>query len=183
MAKRYPEIEPRLQAFIERQPVFFVATAAPTGHINLSPKGLDTLRVLGPQRVLWLNLTGSGNETAAHLLDDDRMTLMFCSFDAEPKILRVYGHARVLHPRDPRWTELSGMFPAHPGARQLIDLAVDLVQTSCGFGVPLFATAGERGMLKEWTEKKAAGGIEHYWASRNAVSIDGKPTGVIDLGD
>ncbi|MGF1546759.1 MAG: pyridoxamine 5'-phosphate oxidase family protein [Thiotrichales bacterium] len=178
MAKTHPEIEPRLQDFIARQSMFFVATAAPTGRINLSPKGLDTLRVLGPRRVIWLNLTGSGNETAAHLCESDRMTLMFCAFDGEPKILRLYGHARVVHPRDPDWRRLSELFPAQPGARQVIDLDVDRVQTSCGFGVPLFTLDGNRELLAQWSERKIANGLEDYWSRKNAVSIDGKPTGI-----
>jgi hypothetical protein len=180
MGKQYSEITDHLRQFIERQKMFFVATAAADGRINLSPKGLDTLRVLGPNRVLWLNLTGSGNETAAHLLENDRMTLMFCAFDGDPVILRLYGHARVVHPRDPEWHEWAQLFPALPGARQIIDVAVDLAMTSCGMGVPLFDFRGERGQLDAWAARKGADGIAQYWRQKNQLSLDGKPTKILE---
>ncbi len=180
MGKKYPEIDEKQQAFIERQKIFFVATAPSGGRINLSPKDTASLRVLGKNRVLWLNLTGSGNETAAHLLEDDRMTLMFCAFEGPPKILRLYGHARSIHPRDDAWNELLSHFSATAGARQLIEMDVDLVHTSCGFGVPLFDFVGERDELRNWIEKKGEAGIARYWEERNAVSLDGKPTGIFD---
>lgn len=176
MGQRYPEIPEKLVPFIQRQKLFFVATAASDGRVNVSPKGMDTLRLLGPDRVLWLNLTGSGNETAAHLLENDRMTIMFCAFEGEPMILRLYGHARTIHPRDPAWDELIGRFPPLAGARQVIDLRVDLVQTSCGMGVPFFEYRGEREQLRQWAEKKGRDGIEQYWRQKNPLSIDGKPT-------
>lgn len=181
MGQRYPDIPDRLAEFIGRQQVFFVATAACDGRINLSPKGMDSLRVLDPNRVIWLNLTGSGNETAAHLLENDRMTLMFCAFDGDPLILRLYGHARSVHPRDPEWAGLIARFPALPGARQIVDLNVDLVQTSCGMGVPLLDFRGERPQLNAWADKKGVDGIRQYWEQRNRVSLDGRPTRI--LGD
>lgn len=180
MGQRYAEITPRLIQFIQQQKIFFVATAASDGRINLSPKGVDTLRVLGPNRVAWLNLTGSGNETAAHLLDNDRMTLMFCAFEGDPVILRLYGHARLYHPRDPEWGELARLFPDIPGARQVIDLNVDLAMTSCGMGVPFFEYRGERGQLEAWADRKGKDGIEQYWRQKNQVSIDGKPTKILE---
>lgn len=180
MGQRYAEITPRLIQFIQQQKIFFVATAASDGRINLSPKGVDTLRVRGPNRVAWLNLTGSGNETAAHLLDNDRMTLMFCAFEGDPVILRLYGHARLYHPRDPQWGELARLFPDIPGARQVIDLNVDLAMTSCGMGVPFFEYRGERGQLEAWADRKGKDGIEQYWRQKNQVSIDGKPTKILE---
>lgn len=179
MAQRYAEIPERLADFIQRQRMFFVATAAPDGRINVSPKGMDTLRVLAPDRVIWLNVTGSGNETAAHLLDSNRMTLMFCAFDGDPLILRLYGQARAVHPRDAQWVALTAHFPPIPGARQVNDMHVDLVQTSCGMGVPLYEFKGERDQLRRWAEKKGATGIAEYWEQKNQTSIDGKPTKIL----
>jgi hypothetical protein len=178
MAQQYDEISDRLRAFIERQPMFFVATAARGGRVNVSPKGLDSLRVLDPNRVVWLNGTGSGNETAAHLLDVDRMTIMFCSFVREPLILRLYGTAREVQPGDSAWAELSGLFPPMRGARQLYDVHVELVQTSCGYGVPLMETVGQRELMDGWAAKKGEDGLAAYHAEKNVVSIDGFPTGL-----
>jgi len=122
MAKKYNKIEKSIHEFILQQKMFFVGTAAPNGHVNVSPKGLDSLRVLNENRVVWLNLTGSGNETAAHLLENDRMTIMFCAVEGKPLILRLYGHALAVHPRDDEWDELSSLFPEHLGARQIFDM-------------------------------------------------------------
>lgn len=180
MGQKYSEISTCHRQFIEAQKLFFVATAAGDGRINLSPKGLDTLRVLGPNRVVWLNLTGSGNETAAHLPESDRMTLMFCAFEGDPVVLRLYGHARLFHPRDPEWSGLAALFPSIPGSRQVVDMQVDLVQTSCGFGVPFFEYRGQRGQFEAWAEKKGRDGIEQYWRQKNQVSIDGKPTRILE---
>lgn len=180
MGQKYSEITDRHRQFIAAQKLYFVATAARDGRINLSPKGLDTLRVLGPNRVAWLNLTGSGNETAAHLLDSDRMTLMFCAFAGDPVILRLYGQARAIHPRDAEWGELATLFPPIPGARQVVDFAVDLAMTSCGMGVPLFDYRGQRGQLDAWAEKKGENGIAQYWREKNRLSLDGKPTRITE---
>ena len=179
MAQRYAEISDKLMQFIHRQKLFFVATAAGDGRINLSPKGMDTLRVMGPNHVVWLNVTGSGNETAAHLIENDRMTIMFCAFEGDPMILRLYGHARLFHPRDSIWSELIEQFPSNVGARQLIDFNVDLVQTSCGMSVPIFEYKGEREQLNQWAEKKGKDGIEQYWQQKNQTNIDGKPTHIL----
>lgn len=178
MAKQFPRLDDRLSAFIAAQRLFFVATAAADGRVNLSPKGCDSLRVLSPERVAWLNLTGSGNESAGHLRQNPRMTLMFCSFDAQPLILRLYGQARVLHPQDGAWAEHLALFPPHPGARQVFLLDIDLVQTSCGFAVPHFEYQGERPTLANWAEKKGEGGLRDYWAEKNQLTIDGFPTGM-----
>lgn len=175
MGKQYSEISEKLQAFIAAQQIFFVATAAAEGRVNLSPKGMDSLRVVDANRVVWLNYTGSGNETAAHLAESPRMTVMFCSFESEPKILRLYGTAHEVQPGDEAWNELGQLFPPMIGARQIFDMHVDLVQTSCGFAVPFFEYRGEREMLKEWAEKKGEEGVREYWRERNSVSLDGKP--------
>jgi hypothetical protein len=176
VAKQLPSLDERLSAFIEAQPVFFVASAARGGRVNLSPKGRDTLRVLAPNRVAWLNLTGSGNETAAHVLDSNRITLMFCAFEGPPLILRLYGEAAILHPGEPNWDELIAPFPHHLGVRQLFDVTLDLVQTSCGLGVPLLDIRAERDTLERWAERKGRAGVEAYWREHNALSIDGLPT-------
>ena len=184
MAKQYSEITKAHQAFIEQQQIFFVGTAGQSGRVNVSPKGMDSLRVLGPNRVVWLSVTGSGNESAAHVAENGRMTVMFCSFESAPMILRLYGEAGVVYPRDPDWDGLIGKFPPLPGTRQLFDLRVDIVQTSCGMAVPLYDYEGDssakrlrqREALNEWANKKGTDGVEAYWKEKNQVSIDGMPT-------
>ena len=178
MSQQFDAISDRHRAFIERQPMFFVATAAREGHVNVSPKGLDSFRVLGPNRVVWLNGTGSGNETAAHLLDTNRMTVMFCSFGREPLILRLFGSARTVQPGDEDWGELVGLFPPLPGARQVYDVAVDLVLISCGYGVPLMEPTSQRELMPTWATKKGPDGLAAYWAKKNTTSLDGLPTGL-----
>ncbi len=176
MAKQYEHIDDAHKAFIVQQKVFFVGTAGAEGRVNVSPKGMDSLRVLGPNRVVWLSVTGSGNESAAHVLENGRMTVMFCSFEGAPMILRLYGAAKVIYPRDDDWTSLIGEFPETPGTRQLFDLSVKVVQTSCGMAVPLYEYQTDREMLNKWAAKKGPEGIEAYWQEKNQVSIDGKPT-------
>ena len=178
MGKKYQALTPEQVDFIAAQRLFFCATAAPAGRVNVSPKGGDALRVLDPNRVVWLNLTGSGNETAAHVLESPRMTLMFCAFEGEPKILRLYGTARTVTPGSEDWDELNALFEAHAGARQIFDLGIDLVQTSCGFGIPYFDYAGERDKLRAWAERKGEEGVREYWRLKNARSLDGKDTGM-----
>jgi hypothetical protein len=180
MARFYPALEDRHRDFIAAQKLFFTATAPANGRINLSPKGMDSLRLLDPGRVAYLDLTGSGNETAAHLRHDGRMTLMFCSFDAEPLILRLYGRGQVVRRQDAAWAELRRHFPALPGERQLIVLEIDSVQTSCGYAVPLYDYRGERDTLARWAEKKGPTGLLDYWREKNTVSIDGLPTGLLE---
>lgn len=179
MAKRYTEISGKLKEFIENQKIFFVATATADGRINLSPKGMDSLRVLDQNRVAWLNLTGSGNETAAHVQENPRMTILFNAFEGEPMILRLYGNARVIHRNDAEWSQLFPLFSPLPGARQIFDVAVDLVQTSCGMAVPFFNYTGEREQLIELTVKKGEAGIQEYWREKNQISLDGKPTHIV----
>jgi len=186
MAKQYEQITAQLQGFIECQKMFFVGTAAREGKVNVSPKGMDSLRVLEPNRVVWLNVTGSGNETAAHLAANGtdngngtkggRMTLMFCAFEGPPTILRLYGTARAVYPRDDEWAALIKHFTLLPGTRQLFDMSVELVQTSCGMAVPLYDYQANRDSLNEWAQEKGPEGIEAYQRQKNQVSIDGLPT-------
>ncbi|WP_424974004.1 pyridoxamine 5'-phosphate oxidase family protein [Dinoroseobacter sp. S124A] len=180
MAKQFPRIGLGHQNFIEAQQIFFVATAAPEGRVNLSPKGMDSLRVLGPNRIAWLNVTGSGNETAGHLKQSPRMTLMWCSFDATPMILRAYGTARTVQRDSADWAELADLFPGGPEKRQVYDLSVEMVQTSCGYAVPTADGMTERPVLKDWAADKGEDGIRAYWAERNRTTIDGAPTGIED---
>jgi hypothetical protein len=178
LAKRFSQLNSELIEFISQQKMFFVATAATEGRVNLSPKGMDSLRVLDANTVAWLNLTGSGNETAAHVLEDGRMTIMFCAFEGRPLILRLYGRAQVYHARDNDWEAYAGLFKMLPGARQIFVLSIDLVQTSCGLGVPLLDYQGERGKLIQWAEHRGPHGIAEYWERKNQLSLDGKPTGI-----
>ncbi len=177
MGKFFDSISPELAAFIEEQPVFFVGTAplAASGHVNLSPKGLDTLRILSPTRVAYLDLTGSGNETAAHLQENGRITFMFCSFGKTPMILRLYGRGRVVPLGSAEWPEWAGLFPTLPGTRQVIVGDIETVQTSCGFGVPLMELVEPRETLTRWVEKKSPEELRAYWQQKNARSLDGLP--------
>ena len=179
MGKQYTQLSDHLTDFIARQKIFFVGTAAADGRVNVSPKGMDTLRVVSANRVVWLNLTGSGNETAAHLLEQSRITLMFCAFEGDPLILRLYGHARALHPRDSEWAALLPLFPNLNGSRQVVDVAIDLVQTSCGMAVPFLDFKSGRDQLEKWADKKGAQGVREYWEEKNQISLDGKPTHIL----
>ncbi|PWJ55552.1 pyridoxamine 5'-phosphate oxidase [Dyadobacter jejuensis] len=180
MGKITAQITDAHKQFIASQKLFFVGTAAAKGTVNVSPKGMDSLRVLSPNRVIWLNVTGSGNETAAHLLENDRMTLMFCAFEGKPLILRLYGTAKAYHPRDAQWEEFIHLFPALPGSRQLFDLEIDTVQSSCGMAVPLMDYQGDRHELNEWATKQGEEGIAEYWSRKNRKSIDGFETSIFD---
>jgi Pyridoxamine 5'-phosphate oxidase len=174
------KLNPSLIDFIRAQPMFFVGSAAADGRVNVSPKGLDSLRVIDETTIIWLNLSGSGNETAAHVRELPRMTLMFCAFDGEARILRTYGTARVVHPSDHAWPELIARFPVMAGARQIFELTIDLVQTSCGSGVPKMELTEQRGPTEMLPFYAAMGedGLKAYWQRKNTVSIDGKPTGI-----
>ncbi|MBZ0069340.1 MAG: pyridoxamine 5'-phosphate oxidase family protein [Thiobacillus sp.] len=180
MARFYPALEARHRDFIAAQKLFFTASGTGDSRINLSPKGMDSLRVLSDSRVAYLDLTGSGNETAAHLKHDGRMTMMWCSFDADPLILRLYGHGHVVRRQDAAWAELHPHFAALPGERQIIVLDIDAVQTSCGYAVPTYTYIGERDTLARWAEKKGAVGLLDYWREKNQVSIDGLPTDLLE---
>jgi len=177
---KFTQIDENHKQFILEQKMFFVATAAPRGRVNVAPKGMDTLRVLEPDRIVWLSLTGAENETAAHLPESSRMTMMWCSFVRKPTILRAYGSASIVHPKDPQWHGLSKLFPSIPGTRQIFDLHIDFVLTSCGFGVPLYEFVGERDTLRRWAERKGEEGLRKFWADYNQLSIDGKPTAIVD---
>ena len=179
MAKLYQALNDKVRAFITEQKVFFVATAPTRGRINLSPKGLDTLRCLDDRTVAYLDLTGSGNETAAHLLEDGRMTMMFCSFSGSPLIVRLHGRGRVVHQRDEEWPTLYALFEEWPGVRQIMVMDIDSVQTSCGQGVPVYEFKHERDMLPRDAEARGPDGIEAYQRAHNLVSIDGLPTNLI----
>ncbi|MFZ3033181.1 MAG: pyridoxamine 5'-phosphate oxidase family protein [Parvibaculum sp.] len=183
MAKQFPALEPAHTDFIERQHMFFTAAAAADGRINLSPKGLDGLRVLTPNSVVYLDHTGSGNETAALLRADGRLTIMFCAFEGPPLILRLYGKGRVLPQGSDRHKKiLSDNFAGNEpiGARHMIELEFDLVQTSCGYGVPLFDYKEERTSLTRWAETQGKEGLKAYRQEKNMTSIDGRPTGLLD---
>jgi hypothetical protein len=178
MGKQYDAIPNNLNDFIKGQKIFFVGTAGAQGRVNVSPKGMDSFRIIDEHTVRWLNVTGSGNETAAHVLENQRMTIMFCAFEGKPLILRLYGNARAAHPDDDSWATWITDFPPLPGARQIFELHIDLVQTSCGFGVPFFDFNGEREQLNQWAEKKGPKQIAEYWSEKNAISLDGKTTGI-----
>ena len=175
MAKFFQELNAELQTFIAQQKIFFVATAMAEGRINLSPKGMDSFRIWDPQTVGFLNVTGSGNETAAHLAHQDRITLMFCSFEEKPLILRLYGHGQEIRPSDPDWATHLAQFPDLVGKRQIIRIKIDRIQTSCGYAVPFFDYQGEREQLLHWAEKKGEEGIRAYQRANNHTSIDGVP--------
>lgn len=180
MGKRLDNIPEDLQTFIEGQKIFFVGTARSEGTVNISPKGMDSLRVLSPNKVIWLNVTGSGNETAAHLLERPRMTIMFCAFEGKPLILRLYGKAKIFHPRDKSYQDYIGHFPHNISSRQIIELDVELVQTSCGYGVPFMDYKEERTQLNAWAEVKGEEKIKEYWKEKNTISLDGHETKILD---
>lgn len=180
MGKTYDAVDGRLAAWIQRQPVFFVATAplAPDGHVNVSPKGgIGSLVVLDPCTLAYLDLPGSGVETVAHLRENGRITLMWCAFDGPPQIVRVHGHGEVHERGSAGFTALASRFPRgdDPGARSVIVVHAERISDSCGFAVPLMDLAGERDLLDRFHAKRGPGGMDAYRRERNAVSIDGLP--------
>lgn len=183
MAKQYPSLNDELTTFVRAQKIFFVATAAEGTRINLSPKEGSALRVIDQNTVAYMDRTGSGNETAAHVAADGRVTIMMCSVEGPPQILRLYGQGEVLHRDGAAYRDvLAAHFDnqAPPGARQIVRLNIDLAQTSCGFGVPLFDFQAEREVLTRWATAKGPDGIEDYWREKNTTSMDGLPTGIFD---
>lgn len=183
MAEFHDALTDTLAAFIAAQPMFFVATACADGRINVSPKGMDTFRVLDAHRCAYLDLTGSGNETAAHIRHDGRVTVMFNSFTRNPMILRLYGHGRVARLDSPDYAAHIGRFPDLAGARQIIFIHIESVQTSCGYAVPEMTLESERPTLVKWAEKKGPDVVRAYHRDTNRVSIDGLETGILeDIG-
>lgn len=181
MARFFTELSAVHCAFIEQQKIFFVASAPSRGRVNLSPKGMDTFRVLSTSRVGYLDATGSGNETAAHLIENGRLTIMMCSFTTAPLIFRIYGRGRAVHSRDTDWAQFRPLFgPPLPGERQLVITEIESVQTSCGFGVPFFDYRGERPTLVDSAVRQGPEAMAAYRAQKNARSIDGLPTGLLD---
>lgn len=181
MGQAFASIEAAHREFIARQRIFFTASAAAGGRVNVSPKDTASLRILGPRQVVWMDLTGSGNETAAHLRAHGQLTVMFCGFEEPPMILRFYGRGRVLARGTAEYRDLlAAEFGSQerPGARQMILLDVDRVQSSCGYGVPRFDYVGERPTLTRWAQAKGEDGLEKYWRLKNSESIDGLPTGI-----
>lgn len=178
MAQFYEELNDKLIDFIRQQHVFFVASATDEGRVNCSPKGMDTLRVLNETTVAYLDLTGSGAETAAHVRADGRLTMMFCSFGEKPWILRLYGRGEIVRPIDPAWNDLKPNFLDILGQRQIVVLHVESCQTSCGFSIPKMQFVEERGELVKWAEKKGPEGLVEYRAKKNSRSIDGLETGL-----
>ena len=178
MGKQFPSMLPEHIAFIRKQHLFFVGSAplSPDGHVNLSPKGYDTFRVISDSQVAYLDVTGSGNETSAHIRENGRVTIMFCAFEGPPNILRLYGTGTVVLPGSERWDTLHGHFSPVPGARQIIAIDVHKVQTSCGFAVPFMTYEKERDTLERWAEQKGEEGLTAYRREKNAKSIDGLPT-------
>ena len=177
MAAFYDALDDKLRTFIEKQHMFFTASAPAEGRINLSPKGMDSFACLDNNTVAYLNLTGSGNETAAHLVENGRITIMFCSYDKNPLILRIYGKGRSVHPEDAEWDDLAKEIDLITGARQFIVVDIDSVQTSCGYAVPRYEFVEQRDTLTRWAEAKGEDGVEDYWRENNVTTIDGKPTG------
>ncbi|HKC36070.1 MAG TPA: pyridoxamine 5'-phosphate oxidase family protein [Chitinophagaceae bacterium] len=177
MGKEHEYITEDHRAFIESQRMFFVCTSplSAEGHINLSPKGFDCFRILSPTRVGYLDITGSGNETSAHLLENGRITFMFCAFDGPPKILRLYGKGFSVLPGDAEWDELTRYFTILPATRQIIVADIFKVKLSCGFGIPLYDYKEERDHAFKWAEKKGEDGLEEYKKEKNMVSMDGLP--------
>jgi hypothetical protein len=181
MAKQFAHVEPTHAAFIAEQHIFFTASAAATGRVNISPRGADAFRVLDPNTVAYLDQTGSGNETAAHLRASGRLTIMFCAFENVPMILRLYGQGRSLWRGTAEYAALLETAYGNeepPGARQIVCLDIEMVQTSCGYGVPLFDYKEDRPTLRRWAENQGVDGVAAYWREKNVRSIDGFETGV-----
>ncbi|MCL9780049.1 pyridoxamine 5'-phosphate oxidase family protein [Vibrio sp. S4M6] len=179
MGQKFSKLSDKHIEFIQQQKLYFVATAAGEGSVNLSPKGGDSLRVIDENTIAWQNLTGSGNESASHVLLNPRMTLMFCAFEGAPLILRTYGEATVLHQLDDEWKQYVDLFPPSNGMRQIFIQKIHTVQTSCGKSVPYFDYVSDRDDLANWAEKQGKDGIERYWVKKNQTSIDGFDTEIV----
>ena len=184
MAKTYDMIDDRLAAWIRAQHLFFVATAPLAGDafVNLSPKGLDSFAVLGPRSVAYLDFTGSGVETIAHLRENGRIAVMLCAFEGPPRIVRLHGRGAVLEPGDAGFDALRARFPAYDSVRSVIRVELERIADSCGYGVPLYEYRGERTQLEEWAKRKGPDGLRAYRSENNARSLDGLP-GLRGAGD
>lgn len=180
MAEQFSELNKKHINFINKQHIYFVATAESEGYVNVSPKGMDSLRIINNTKVAWLNLSGSGNETAAHLLENNRMTLMFCSFDKKPLIMRLYGSAKTIHERDPEWHDYINLFPEYTSSRQVFILDLEMVQTSCGYAVPHYDFLSERNTLVKIDDKVGKSGIIERQIKYNTKSINNKVTGIFE---
>ena len=180
MAIKFESINKTHKEFIEKQKVFVIGSAGADGFINVSQKGMDSFKSIDENTVLWMNHTGSGNETSAHVQENGRITIMFNSFDKAPMILKLYGEAMVIHEKDDSWEEMSSHFSEYIGARQFFEMKVELVLTSCGFGVPQYKYIGERNSLQKWAEKKGREGMKLYWSEKNVETIDGVKTNIME---
>ena len=178
MGKFFDAINDSHCAFILKQKLFFTASAplSANGHVNLSPKGIDSFRVLSNNRVAYMDIVGSGNETSAHILENGRLTIMFCAFEGPPNILRLYGSAYTVLPGDSEWEDLAPHFDLQLATRQIIVSDIHQVQTSCGFSVPYYEYKGERDQAQKWAENKGAEGLQSYQKEKNRISMDGLPT-------
>jgi hypothetical protein len=177
MGDLFPELNERLREFIAQQKMFFVASAplSADGHVNLSPKGLDTLRILGPKEVAYVDFTGSGIETVAHIRENGRLTLMFCAFQGPPRILRLRGRGEAIEPADEKWDHYAWRMPSYDNARSFIVLHVEMIADACGYGIPIYEYIGERTQLAAWCQRKGPEGIAEYQSNKNRQSIDGLP--------
>ncbi|MCM2680868.1 pyridoxamine 5'-phosphate oxidase family protein [Echinimonas agarilytica] len=179
MGQQFKRLSDSQISFIESQKLFFVGTATADSRVNVSPKGMDSFRVISNTKALWLNVTGSGNETSAHVQENPRMTVMFAAFEGKPLILRLYGAATVIHRGDSAWASAYAHFPETPGARQVFELDIELVQSSCGMSIPFYDYVGERELLKKWATHQGEEGVSEYWKQKNQTSIDGIATHII----
>ncbi|CAA6818698.1 MAG: Pyridoxamine 5'-phosphate oxidase [uncultured Sulfurovum sp.] len=180
MAVKFKTINKVHKEFIEKQKMFVIGSAGAEGFINVSPKGMDTFKIIDEHTVVWLNHTGSGNETSVHVQENGRMTIMFNSFDKAPMILKLYGTAEVIHDADERWDEMCTYFNEFLGARQFFELKVELVLTSCGFGVPQYKYIGERNKLEKWAKRVGREGMKVFWTEKNVETLDGEKTNVLE---
>jgi len=180
MAVKFESINKAHKEFIEKQKMFVIGSAGAEGFINVSPKGMDSFKIIDENTVIWMNHTGSGNETSAHVQENGRMTIMFNSFDKAPMILKLYGTATVIHEKDEQWDEMSSHFPKYIGVRQFFEMKVELVLTSCGFGVPQYKYIGERNTLQKWAENKGRDGMKTYWSEKNVETLDGVKTNIME---
>ncbi len=181
MGTKFDSINKKHKEFIQKQKMFVIGSAGADGYINVSPKGMDSFKILDENHVVWMNFSGSANETSAHVQENARMTVMFNSFDEKPLILKLYGQAQVIHERDDSWDEMKSHFKEFFGIRQFFKMEVELVLTSCGYGVPKYEYAGDRDLLEPWAKRKGEKGIKEYWEKNNTKTLNGKDTKIMEL--